>query len=79
MRRASPETKKGYRRLWSSIGWSPAMTWIVSSARASKVGEIERRAVELERGGLEPGDVDDLVRELGQPARLLRGAGDMLP
>ena len=33
----------------------------------------------LEGRGREPDDVDDLVRELGQPARLLRGAGNMLP
>ena len=36
------------------------------------------RSIGRRRGG-EPDDVDDLVRELGQPPRLLRGAGNMLP
>src|SRR5215212_10069001 len=45
----------------------------------AEVGEIEWCTLDLESRGRQPDDVDDLVRELGQPARLLRGAGQMLP
>ena len=44
----------------------------------SKVDDVERRTVELEGGGLEPGDIDNLARQLREPARLLCGAGDVL-
>src|SRR4051794_10695608 len=46
---------------------------------ASEIGEIGRGAIDLEARGGEPDDVDDLVRELGQPPRLLRSAGNVLP